>query len=63
MVSSVGNPQILHQKPITFFRQVLAICDYPEVGCGRVHIGYPVVDYEIETLVRVHPADIRQRRS
>jgi alanine transaminase len=29
---NIGNPQILHQKPITFFRQVLAICDYPEVG-------------------------------
>lgn len=30
----VGNPQILEQKPISFFRQVLAICDYPEVGSG-----------------------------
>lgn len=26
-----GNPQVLGQKPITFFRQVLSICDYPEV--------------------------------
>lgn len=27
----VGNPQVLGQKPVTFFRQVLSICDYPEV--------------------------------
>lgn len=28
---NIGNPQSLGQKPITFFRQVLALCDYPEV--------------------------------
>eukprot|EP00889_Picochlorum_renovo_P004270 jgi/Picre1/31300/NNA_006653.t1 len=28
---NIGNPQILNQKPISFFRQVLAICDYPEL--------------------------------
>jgi alanine transaminase len=28
---NIGNPQVLGQKPITFFRQVLSICDYPEV--------------------------------
>jgi alanine transaminase len=26
-----GNPQILGQKPVTFFRQVLSIIDYPEL--------------------------------
>jgi alanine transaminase len=28
---NIGNPQILHQKPVTFFRQVLALCDYPDL--------------------------------
>lgn len=28
---NIGNPQQLGQQPITFFRQVLAICDYPQV--------------------------------
>merc|ERR1711985_104307 len=26
---NIGNPQSLGQKPITFFRQVLALCDCP----------------------------------
>ncbi|PRW60642.1 alanine aminotransferase 2 [Chlorella sorokiniana] len=26
---NIGNPQILGQKPITFFRQVLSLCEYP----------------------------------
>ncbi|KAJ1700490.1 hypothetical protein LUZ63_000269 [Rhynchospora breviuscula] len=26
---NLGNPQALGQKPITFFRQVLALCEYP----------------------------------
>ena len=32
---NIGNPQILGQKPITYFRQVLSLCEYPEVGAGR----------------------------
>lgn len=35
---NIGNPQQLGQVPITFFRQVLAICDYPNVRpklCSR----------------------------
>mmetsp|Transcript_27519 Transcript_27519/g.53681 ORF Transcript_27519/g.53681 Transcript_27519/m.53681 type:complete len:511 (-) Transcript_27519:89-1621(-) len=28
---NVGNPQQLNQKPITFFRQLLALMDYPEL--------------------------------
>ena len=31
VMCSIGNPQSLGQKPITFYRQVLALCDYPEV--------------------------------
>ena len=29
---NIGNPQQLGQHPVTFFRQVLALCDYPEVS-------------------------------
>ncbi|KAI8988935.1 pyridoxal phosphate-dependent transferase [Pilobolus umbonatus] len=28
---NIGNPQQLQQKPITFFRQVATLCDYPEL--------------------------------
>ena len=28
---NIGNPQSLGQKPLTFVRQVLALCDYPQV--------------------------------
>jgi len=31
VMCNIGNPQSLGQKPITFYRQVLALCDYPEV--------------------------------
>ena len=29
--ANIGNPQQLDQKPITFFRQVLALCENPEL--------------------------------
>jgi alanine transaminase len=29
---NIGNPHQLKQKPITFFRQVLALVDYPELA-------------------------------
>ena len=32
VMCNIGNPQALGQQPITFFRQVLALCDYPEVS-------------------------------
>eukprot|EP00898_Chlorokybus_atmophyticus_P006856 jgi/Chlat1/7171/Chrsp57S06748 len=28
---NIGNPQALGQPPITFFREVLALCDYPKL--------------------------------
>ncbi|MEW5319533.1 MAG: hypothetical protein WDW38_010678 [Sanguina aurantia] len=28
---NIGNPQILGQKPITYFRQVLALCEFPQL--------------------------------
>jgi alanine transaminase len=31
---NIGNPQQLGQPAVTFFRQVLAVCDYPEVSCA-----------------------------
>ena len=35
---NIGNPQQLGQKPVTFFRQVLAICDYPDVSDPAWHV-------------------------
>ena len=29
---NIGNPQELGQKPITFFRQILALLEYPELA-------------------------------
>ena len=29
---NIGNPQSLGQKPLTVVRQILALCDYPEVS-------------------------------
>lgn len=31
---NIGNPQILGQQPMTYFRQVLCLCEYPQVGWG-----------------------------
>mmetsp|Transcript_8861 Transcript_8861/g.26592 ORF Transcript_8861/g.26592 Transcript_8861/m.26592 type:complete len:491 (-) Transcript_8861:2795-4267(-) len=31
VMCNIGNPQALGQKPITFFRQVLALCEYPQL--------------------------------
>lgn len=28
---NIGNPQSLGQQPITFFREVLALCDHPSI--------------------------------
>ncbi|XP_074324447.1 alanine aminotransferase 2-like [Apium graveolens] len=28
---NIGNPQFLNQRPITFFREVLALCDHPAI--------------------------------
>ena len=36
---NIGNPQQLGQQPITFFRQALALCDYPEASAlSHVHV-------------------------
>ena len=41
MQCNIGNPQSLGQKPMTFFRQVLAICDYPELADGPGAGAFP----------------------
>ena len=28
---NIGNPQALEQKPLTYLRQVLALCQYPDL--------------------------------
>lgn len=43
--ANIGNPQQLDQKPITFFRQVLSIIEYP-----------PLLEQE-----HLFPADVRER--
>ncbi len=40
---NIGNPQALEQKPLTYVRQVLALCQYPEL---------------IETGAKLFPADV-----
>ncbi|GFH09772.1 aminotran_1_2 domain-containing protein, partial [Haematococcus lacustris] len=45
---NIGNPQILGQKPITYFRQVLALCEYP-----------PLLDHP--QVAQLFPSDVRER--
>ncbi len=35
VMCNIGNPQALGQKPITFFRQVLALTEYPAVRAAK----------------------------
>lgn len=58
--ANIGNPQQLDQKPITFFRQVLSLVEYPallenEDGLKKV-FGYPkdVIDRAKWLLDEVH---------
>ncbi|XP_024971188.1 alanine aminotransferase 2-like [Cynara cardunculus var. scolymus] len=41
---NIGNPQHLGQKPITFFREVLALCDHPALLDKRETMGLFSVD-------------------
>lgn len=34
---NIGNPQPLGQQPMTFIRQVLTLCDYPQVALNPMH--------------------------
>lgn len=45
---NIGNPQQLDQKPITFYRQVLALMQYPAL-------------LDDPTAAKAFPADVRQR--
>jgi hypothetical protein len=36
---NIGNPQILGQTPITYFRQILSLCEYPEVSINNRLLG------------------------
>ena len=38
VLCNIGNPQSLGQKPITFYRQIMAICDYPDLLLSLIHI-------------------------
>jgi len=50
VLCNIGNPQALGQKPITFFRQVLSICDYPEL-------------LQNEHVSKIYPPDVIKRAS
>jgi hypothetical protein len=50
MYFNIGNPHGVQQRPITFYRQVLALCDLPaEHGVDHIDAG------------RMFPADVIQR--
>jgi aspartate/methionine/tyrosine aminotransferase len=38
---NIGNPQALGQKPLTYVRQVLALCEYPELMQGATASAFP----------------------
>ena len=39
-----GNPQILGQKPITYFRQILSLCEYPQVSTATRPTCMSIID-------------------
>lgn len=39
VMCNIGNPQQLGQKPITFFRQVVALCEYPQASSRPPHFS------------------------
>ena len=42
---NIGNPQALEQKPLTYLRQILALCQYPElIEQGDHHFPADVVE-------------------
>jgi len=53
--TNVGNPQAVGQKPLTYYRQVLALCDLPsEFGVDNLKIGkiFPEEVIERAKLIR-----------
>ena len=34
---NIGNPQALSQPPLTFYRQVLSLLEYPELFINKAH--------------------------
>jgi Aspartate/tyrosine/aromatic aminotransferase len=38
---NIGNPQALGQKPLTYVRQVLSLCEYPELMSGPAAASFP----------------------
>ncbi|TQE09750.1 hypothetical protein C1H46_004707 [Malus baccata] len=42
---NIGNPQSLGQQPITFFREVLALCDHPAItGADAIERAWQILD-------------------
>ena len=41
LYGNIGNPQALGQKPLSYIRQVLALCEYPELLDGSAAAAFP----------------------
>lgn len=50
LFTNIGNPHGVGQKPITFYRQVLALCDLP----AEEGVDHPDID-------KIFPADVIER--
>jgi alanine transaminase len=59
--TNIGNPHAVGQKPITYYRQVLALCDLPdEFGIGNPNVAsaFPsdVIERALEMRAAIGPA-------
>ena len=59
--TNIGNPHAVGQKPITYYRQVLALCDLPDefgIGNPRVASAFPpdVIERAQEMRAAIGPA-------
>ena len=52
---NIGNPQSLGQRPLTFLRQVLALCEYPELLDGPSAGTFPE-DARAEPMIASRPS-------
>lgn len=57
VMCNIGNPQALGQKPITFFRQVLALAEYPQV-CTRFPVHLLATKCTCTRLWKLHSIQI-----
>ena len=72
VMCNIGNPQALGQQPLTFLRQVLAVCDYSPVRLEAQHlrhtlcctVGSPFCALQLlenEDAKKIFPSDVLER--